>query len=233
MPARWSWAGLILIVSGPLHAQSGPVIPTGAMRATMTQGQLAGLVQLDSIARPGCFGLGPLEYLRGELLLLDGQAYCATVVNDSTMEVTARPEVRAPFFVHQRVERWEAVQLPDSINDLRTLDAFLTARSGMDAVPFAFRLSGHFIAVDVHVLDVPPGTEVRQRSDVTPHSKHYHLRNAEADALGFFSTRHKTVFTHHDAHIHVHAITSARDWMGHVEDLRFAPGQVRLWVPAP
>ena len=33
-------------------AQNGPVIPTGAMRNTMFNGQLAGLIQLDSIAKP-------------------------------------------------------------------------------------------------------------------------------------------------------------------------------------
>ncbi len=223
----WILAVLSMSVA---HAQNGPVVASGTMRATMTQGQLAGLIQLDSIALTGYYGLGPLEYLHGELLLLDGKAYCARAITDSTMVVSVKPAVGAPFFVHQRVERWEPLQLPDSVKDLRTLDAFLSVQFGEASPPFAFRLSGQFIAVDVHVLDVPPGTEVRQRSDVTPHNKHYHLRDAEADALGFFSTRHKTVFTHHDAHIHVHAITPARDWMGHVEDLRFAASAMKLLI---
>lgn len=231
--SRWVLAGLVLLVAGRLHAQNGPVVPTGAMRATMTQGRLAGLIQLDSIARPGNYGLGPLEHLRGELILFDGQAYQATAIDDSTMHVGLRSDARAPFFVHQHVERWTLLELPDSIHDLHTLDAFLTAHFGMEAAPFAFRLTGHFAAVDVHVLDVPVGAEVRQRSDVTPHNRHYHLRDSEADALGFFSTQHKSVFTHHDAHIHVHALTPARDWMGHVEGLRFEAGRVQVWVPAP
>jgi acetolactate decarboxylase len=221
---------VLSLVAFTLYAQHAPVVPTGAMRATMAHGQLAGLIQLDSIASPGYYGVGPLEYLRGELLLLDGQAYCATAITDSTMQVDLRPAARAPFFVHQRVERWVALPLPDSVADLRALDAYLTAHFGMDAAPFAFRLTGHFDAVDVHVLDVPPGTEVRQRSDAQRHNKHYHLRHTDAEAIGFFSTRHKTVFTHHDAHIHVHAITPTRDWMGHVEELMFRAAQVRLWV---
>lgn len=215
-----------------LHAQSGPVIATGAMRNTMFNGQLAGLISLDSLSGVRTYGLGPLEYLRGELLLLDGRAYCSTVVNDTLMRVTERTDVRAPFFVHQRVARWHEVELPDSVIDLRSLDAFLTARYGALPSPFAFRLTGVFAVVDVHVLDVPLATTIQGPSDAHRHNKHYHLADAPAEALGFFSTQHKTVFTHHDAHIHVHAITPARDWMGHVETMRFGAGQVRLWVAA-
>jgi len=38
------------------------------------------------------------------------------------------------------------------------------------------------------------------------------------------------VFTHHDTNIHVHAITADRDWMGHVEELRFQPEHCILRV---
>lgn len=213
-----------------MRAQSDPVVATGAMRNTMQQGQLAGVIDLDSIALSGSYGLGPLEYLRGELLLFDGRVHCATATTDSTMRVSVLSGARAPFFVHQRVGNWASLQLPDSVTDLSALDAFLTAHFGMEAAPFAFRLTGHFSAVEVHVLDVPLGTAIQGPQDAHRHNKHFQLRDAEAEALGFFSTRHKTVFTHHDAHIHVHAITRGRDWMGHVEELRFEAGRVRLWV---
>lgn len=230
---RRLWWIFFTIVSAVAHAQNGPVVATGAMRNTMFHGQLAGLIRLDTLTVPGTYGVGPLEYLRGELLLLDGKAYCSTVLTDSTMAVAERPDARAPFFVHQRVEHWQEVQLPDSVTDLRSLDGFLTVRYGAVLQPFAFRLSGHFTAVDVHVLDVPPGTTITGPPDAHRHNKHYHLTDAPAETLGFFSTQHKTVFTHHDAHIHVHAITPARDWMGHVEAMRFEAGKVRLVVAEP
>ncbi len=50
------------------------------------------------------------------------------------------------------------------------------------------------------------------------------------DLLGFFSTKHKAVFTHHDTNIHVHAITAERDWMGHVEAVQFQSESVHLLV---
>lgn len=221
-----------MLIAAAAHAQHGPVIATGAMRNTMFHGQLSGLIAMDSMMLPGTYGLGPLEHLRGELLLWDGRPFCSTVVNDTTMSVTERGEARAPFFVHQRVSTWNEVVLPDTVTDLHALDAFLTAHLGMEAAPCAFRLSGRFAAVQVHVLDVPEGTVISAPPDAHRHSKHY-TRTGAAEALGFFSTRHRTVFTHHDAHIHVHAITPARDWMGHVEELRFEAGAVRLWLGVP
>lgn len=221
-----------LLLSLGCAAQNGPVIATGAMRNTMFRGQLAGLIQLDSIARPGTFGIGPVEYLRGELMLWDGQAYRSTARGDSAMVVDEAPESRAPFFVHQQVAEWTEVPLPDSVTDLGALNAFLTARFGASGVPFAFKLHGTCERADLHIVDVTPGTVIRGPDDAHRENKHFHLDGRSVDLLGFFSTRHQTVFTHHDTHIHVHAITAERDAMGHVEELHFAPGALTLVVAA-
>lgn len=228
---------LIIIISAALLAssclaQNGSVIATGAMRNTMFNGQLAGLIQLDSIALPGVYGIGPVEYLRGELLLWDGHAYRAIAKGDSAMQVEEHPETKAPFFVHQQVREWQEVQLPDSVADLGSLNAFLTSRFGA-APPFAFTLHGVCERVDLHIVDVSPGTVVRGPDDAHRENKHFQLTGRSVDLLGFYSTRHQAVFTHHDTHIHVHTITTERDAMGHVEELRFVPGALRLSIAAP
>ena len=211
-------------------AQNSPVIATGAMRNTMFNGQLAGLIQLDSIAQPGTYGIGPVEFLRGELLLWDGHAYRSTAQGDSAMEVEQRPDSKAPFFVHQFVKEWTEIMLPDSITDLPMLDAFLTARFAALGKPFAFTLQGKISEVRAHIVDVTPGTVINGPDDAHRENKNYRLTDRTMDLLGFFSTRHKAVFTHHDTNIHVHAITADRDWMGHVEELRFQPEHCILRV---
>ena len=55
-------------------------------------------------------------------------------------------------------------------------------------------------------------------------------KEVEADLLGFFSMKHKAVFTHHDTNIHLHLIDKERNWMGHVDGLRFDPRAIRLFV---
>lgn len=218
-------------LAASVAAQNGPVIATGAMRNTMFNGQLAGLIQLDSIAMPGVYGIGPMEYLRGELLLLEGTVFVSEATDDGrSMVVEERAAVRAPFFVHQQVNAWTSVELPDSIIDLPTLDSFLTTRFASMGGPFAFRLSGIVASVNVHIVDVPRGTEVNGPDDAHRHNKDFHQEGRTMDLIGFFSTKHKAVFTHHDTNIHVHAITTERDWMGHVESLRFDPRAVSLQV---
>jgi acetolactate decarboxylase len=214
-------------------AQNGPVVPTGAMRNTMFNGQLAGLIQLDTITKPGTYGIGPVEYLRGELLLWDGHAYRSTAQGDGAMIVEERPDSKAPFFVHQQVNAWQEIPLPDSITDLPSLDAFLTARYASMGEPFTFKLRGTVSEVHAHIVDVSPGTVINGPDDAHRENKHFTLRDRTMDLLGFFSTRHKAVFTHHDTHIHVHGITIDRDWMGHVEAMRFMPGTVVLSVALP
>jgi acetolactate decarboxylase len=120
--------GMTLVMCVPLWAQNGPVHATGAMRNTMFNGQLAGLIDLDSLAVPGTFGIGPLEYLRGEVLVLDGNVYISTVDDPGSMLVVKDEAAKAPFFVHQRVKEWQEVQLPDSVADLAGLDRFLADR---------------------------------------------------------------------------------------------------------
>lgn len=220
-----------LVCNAP--AQNGMVTPTGAMRNTMFNGQLSALIALDSVAVPGTYGIGPVEHLRGELLLLDGHCYVSTATSDNTMKVMERTDAGAPFFVQQRVMKWTTVDLPDSVTDLGTLDTFLTNTYGALKMPFAFKLVGIIEQVDVHLVDVPPGTTVNGPDDAHAHNKHYSITDRAVDALGFFSTQHKAVFTHHDTNIHVHAITTDRSWMGHVELMRFDPRTVVLTIAAP
>ncbi|MEZ4790107.1 MAG: acetolactate decarboxylase [Flavobacteriales bacterium] len=229
MSLRLSHVISAVLISVASYAQNGPVIATGAMRNTMFNGQLAGLILLDSIAKPGTYGIGPAEFLRGELLLWDGHPYRAIAKGDNAMQVDERPEIKAPFFVHQTVQEWHAVALPDSVVDLGTLNAFLTARFGA-AQPFAFKLHGVCERVDLHIVDVSPGTAVHGPDDAHRENKHFHLTDRSVDLLGFYSTRHQAVFTHHDTHIHVHAITAERDAMGHVEELAIDPRQLTLEV---
>ncbi len=212
---------------------NGPVIATGAMRNTMFNGQLSGLIALDSLAVPGTYGIGPVEYLQGEVLILDGIVFRSSAHGDGAMTVEVEPRTKSPFFVHQYVASWTAVELPDTVVDLPTLDGFLTTRYAALGQPFAFRLSGKFTSLDAHIVDVPTGTVVNGPDDAHRDNKHYRTTARVADALGLFSTEHKAVFTHHDTNIHVHAITAERNWMGHVEAMRFEAGSMSLLVALP
>lgn len=220
-------AALLLLCSREVSTQ---VLVTGAMRNTMFNGQLAGLVRMDTIAKQGAFGIGPLDHLRGELLLWDGVPYVSSATSDTSLAVEVDREVSAPFFVHTTVREWVEVPLPDSITGLVELDGFLTGRFAHENRPMAFKLAGSIARAEIHVMDLPPGSMVRSPDDAHEGRKTFVRERVEADLLGFFSTKHKAVFTHHDTNIHVHLVNKERSWMGHVDGLGFDPKAIRLFV---
>jgi acetolactate decarboxylase len=206
------------------------VIANGSLRATMWEGQLSGLVAMDTLAVPGVFGLGPLEFLQGEITVMDGRSFISYIENDSTVVVEEQAHVSAPFFVHQHVSEWDAVVLGADVVDLPTLDAFLTKRYAGREAPFFFRLQGNVTEATAHVMDVPPGTTINGPDDAHASQKHFTVNDAEVELIGVFSTQHKTVFTHHDSNIHVHLVTTDRTLMGHLDRLLVDPAEMRFEV---
>lgn len=215
---------------GSSHAQSSHVITTGAMRNTMFNGQLAGLISMDTLARHGVYGLGPLEALHGELLVVDGRVFVSEVAKDGTVRVTENSTTRAPFFVHTHVQAWDTVPLPDGVNDLPALDTWLTQWAAARPEPLVFRIQAEVDSAHFHVMDLPKGTSFNGPDEAHAFARQYTVHNAACELLGFFSIHHKGVFTHHDSNIHVHLITEDRQQMGHLETLRFGAGHRLLLV---
>jgi len=58
----------------------------------------------------------------------------------------------------------------------------------------------------------------------------YYLNNEEVEIVGFFSTEHQGVFTHHDSFLHMHLITKDKSLMGHLDELEL--DKVTLYLPA-
>ncbi len=223
---------VLLVVSGSLLVTlQAQVIPTGSMRSTMWEGQLGGRIAMDSIARPGMYGIGPLEYLQGEITLVDGHCFVSRVTGDSAIVVEERSDVQAPFFVRAEAASWTPVPLAAGVVDLRTLDAFLTEWAKDRKQPFLFRLRG-LVGQEVgfHVMNVPPGTSIRSPDEAHAHQVKVMDRGNEGTLIGFFSTKHHGIFVHHDANIHLHYLSWDHTRMGHVDHLRIDPRLVVLEV---
>lgn len=210
---------------------SAQVVPTGSMRSTMWEGQLGGLISMDSIARPGMYGIGPLAFLTGEITLVDGRCFVSRVTGDSAVVVEERRDVQAPFFVRVDAATWTLVPLPDHVVDLRSLDALLTHWAKDRKHPFLFRLRG-LVGQEIgfHVMNVPAGVIIHSPEEAHMHQVKYMDRGNEGTLIGFFSTQHHGIFVHHDANIHVHYLSWDHTRMGHVDHLRVDPWLVVLEI---
>ena len=204
----------------------------GAMRNVMHKGELFGTISLDTISNTShLYGLGPLEYLKGEILIIDGKSFVSRVVSDTTMSVEENWKVKAPFFVSANVEKWVKIDFPDSIQTIPQLEIFLETISENNQRPFVFKVSAIVQSGDIHLVNLPEGTEVHSPEEAHQEQKNYPLDNEQAELIGFFSTEHQGIFTHHDSYVHIHLITNDQKKMGHLDKVMLKKGTVQLFLP--
>ncbi|MEM8906766.1 MAG: acetolactate decarboxylase [Bacteroidota bacterium] len=193
----------------------------GAMRNVMWKGELAGIIRLDTISyKKNWYGLGPLSGLRGELLVKNGQTYVSKVLTDSSMVVDKTAQVSAPFFVYGQVNEWEEMLLPKTVKTIQDLETLIDQKTLTQKRPFAFRLNGRVTSALIHIQNLPEGTAVSSPQEAHQGQVKYALQNEWVDIIGFFSTAHQGIFTHHDSYLHLHLINRDEGKMGHLDQVQ-------------
>ena len=200
------------------------------MKNVMWKGELSGSINLDTISnKKGLYGLGPKSYLTGELLINDGQSYVSRVTSDSTMAVQKTFSVSAPFFVYANVTKWIEIELGSEIKKIKDIEKLVDEITIDLKRPFAFKLIGNVSKAVIHIQNLPKGTKVTSPTDAHQGQTNYKLKNEEVTIIGFFSTEHKGVFTHHDSNIHMHLITNNESKMGHLDEVEIE--NMKLYLP--
>jgi acetolactate decarboxylase len=236
MKFRPALLGLIILMTASLSGNSqgiaNEVTIVGEMRNVMWKGQLYGTINLDTISyKTNLYGLGPVEYLQGEILIIDGKAYQSTVVSDSVMKVEETFAIKAPFFGYATITEWVEQTLPDSIQTIQQLEQFLNSISESSQRPFMFKLSGIIDQATIHIVNLPKGSKVSSPDEAHNGQVNYHLKDEQVEVVGFFSTDHQAIFTHHDTYLHMHLITSDLQKMGHLDEVLFRKGEIKLYIP--
>jgi acetolactate decarboxylase len=219
-----------LPAKAPVHNPSLHI--SGAMKNVMMMGNLSGSIDLDTMSnKKHLYGFGPVDYQSGEIIILDGKSYKSKVVSATEMNVTETFKMKASFFAYQRIKKWEEVKMPDSVISMDQLEKFLDQSTVNYPRPFLFRLTGIADSALIHVVNLPKGTKVLSPEDAHIGQQNFTINNEPIELLGFFSTEHKTIFTHHDTFIHIHLITENRKKMGHLESLSLRRGTTKLYLP--
>ena len=202
----------------------------GAMKNVMWKGKLGSSIDLDTIAeKHGLYGLGPETYLTGELLVNDGKSYVSKVTSDSTITVEKRFDASAPFFVYANVTEWNEIELPSNVKNIQDLEEYIDDNTTDFKRPFAFKLIGRVLSAIIHIQNLPKGTKVSSPDEAHQAQTNYDLKNETAEIIGFFSTEHEGVFTHHDSFLHMHLITADESKMGHLDELEIE--EMKLYLP--
>lgn len=192
----------------------------GAMKNVMWNGALGASINLDTISnRNGLYGLGPESYLTGELLINDGKSYVSRVVSDSTMSIEKTYDVSAPFLVYANAIEWKVIELGSEIKSIKDIEKLVDEKTTAYKRPFVFKLKGKVSKAIIHIQNLPKGTKVSSPAEAHQGQINYLLKNEDVEIIGFFSTAHKGIFTHHDSNIHLHLITKDENKMGHLDEV--------------
>lgn len=215
------------------YTQNQDIRIVGAMKNVMREGKLYGMIQLDTIAeKTHLYGLGPVEGLKGEIMIFDGKSYVAQYESDTSAKIFQTYSLKAPFFGYTHIAKWKEHSLPKSVINIKDLDAFLNAHTKKSQQPFFFKMEGEIETATVHIMALPDGVEVT--SPQVAHEKgqkKYVLPPQKVTLLGFFSTEHQTIFTHHSTFTHIHLLSADEKMMGHLDDVHFKKGGMKLYLP--
>ncbi|RZL34969.1 MAG: alpha-acetolactate decarboxylase [Pedobacter sp.] len=203
------------------------------MSNVMKKGQLQGTISLDTIAdKKNLYGLGPKEFLKGELLILDGISYVSSINPDQTIKIEKNYDAKAPFFVYANNNSWKEITLPKNILTLEDLERFIDENSKQIIRPFVFKLKGNFSKVNFHIQNLPDGSVVKSPKDAHQGQGKFERTHVNGELIGFFSTQHQTIFTHHDTFLHIHYIDEKRTEMGHLDNLLLdGTSEIKLYLP--
>lgn len=202
------------------------------MKNVMWKGELQGILDLDTISnKTHLYGLGPVEYLAGEVMIVDGKSCKSAVISKDSMRVEETFDIKAPFFAYANIPSWSEHALPDTVLTIPQLEAWLDGRTKNLQRPFLFRLEGTVERAQIHVVNLPEGSKVSSPQDAHKGQVNYQLSNEEVEIIGFFSTEHKAIFTHHDTYLHMHLMTADKKMMGHLDEVVLRKGSVRVFLP--
>jgi acetolactate decarboxylase len=230
---RMPWFFLVASVVLSGASKTYEVKWVGEMRKVMMLGEDAGIISLDSFKdKPHLYALGPVEGLNGEITVIDGEPFIATI-RDGKPFVEETFHVRAPLLVYVQVAKWTPVPIPSSVESLPDLEKFIAAsarKASLDmTAPFPFRVTAKAHEIQMHIVN-------RQGRDAKGHEAHeaievkIPLKGVSVELIGFWSDRHGGIFTHMGSNTHVHGKTTDNKVSGHVDSLKIESGE--LWLPA-
>jgi len=227
---------LLFIISTLLSCESSSEQPvvyhSGALR-TMMSGDISKTIDLDTVAqKKHLYALGAFEGLLGEVQIFDGVSYSSRV-KDSVVTLETGIAGATSLLVYTQVEQWienSSFQFT-SKTDLERLLWNEAKKIGLDTEkPFPFVLEGKVSELQWHVINWNP------KDTIHTHQKHQEsglngiIKNKNIRIVGFYSQKHKAIFTHHSSNIHMHFVAEDQNLAGHVDDLTIE-GSITLKLP--
>ncbi|NER16270.1 acetolactate decarboxylase [Spongiivirga citrea] len=194
---------------------------SGALRTIMS-GNIQPVISLDTLSKmKNLYALGAVDNLKGEIQIFDSQPSNSFVV-DSSLQIKDSYNLKASLLVYAEIEAWDSFQIENSKtkSDLEKQIFEIATNNGIDVEkPFPFLLEGTIASLDWHVINWNDDDTIHNHKKHKESGLNGTLQDREVQIVGFYSTKHQAVFTHHTTNMHMHFKTDDKDIAGHIDDL--------------
>lgn len=224
---------LFLFISTMAMAQKPVVRSVGSM-SDMGKENFAPHIRLDTIAAQShFFGMGPLGRMQGEITVLNGKPFGASVNEKGEGVVQENWKIEAPFFVYANVQKWKSYKFNvevKNLDDLQKAIAQISQQNGYDLQQsFPFRLVGNIAQLTTHIV-MPRSPEIVGYQP-NKNQANYDLSNQKGELLGFYSEKNQGIYTPKNSYIHVHFVSKDQKIMGHIDKIQTESGELKLYLP--
>jgi len=203
----------------------------GAMKTIMS-GDISAKISLDSLSdKKNLYALGAIENLKGEIQIFDGEASNSSVI-DKVLEINNSFKAEAALFVYAQVNEWTSFQIQSkTMSDLEHEILEIAKTNGIDSEsPFPFLLEGQASSIHWHVINWKDGDTIHSHVKHKQSGLNGTLTHKTVQIIGFYSLKHKGIFTHHTSNMHMHFKLNDNSVAGHVDDLELN-GNMILKLP--
>ncbi len=203
-----------------LHADLPEVKVAGSMRKIMQQADFSATVRLDSLLKnKNIFALGPAENLKGEIIILNSEVFVTTIV-DKRLRNHSNQKSSAAMLVYAQVPKWSSRKINEPIQSLKDLEQLLEQQAKLKnwTSPIPFQININSGKINYHVIDWQEGV-AHTVANHRQFSLSGQFNNEPITLLGFYSTQHQGIITHHTSAVHLHALQINNKTCAHVDDL--------------
>ncbi len=199
------------------------VMHAGALKNFMRQGDISAQFDLNNLKdKKGLYALGALENLEGEIQIFNSVPY-NTFTSLGKVALDKSFTQKASLLVYAQVQEWNETKIPKEITSREQLENHIkehALKTGINIEePFPFLISGNCQSISWHVINWDKNDNNhthRKHIESGPNGK---VENIEATILGFYSNKHKAIFTHHSTNMHMHFKTADHSLAGHIDKI--------------
>ena len=200
---------------------------------TIMSGTIQPVISLDSLkSKQNLYALGAAGNLTGEIQIFNGKP-SNSFVTDESVQIKSTYHLDAALLVYAEVKNWDSFEIENSKNkdDLEEEIFKIAKNSGINTdAPFPFLLEGTVASLDWHIINWKAGDTIHTPKKHKESGLNGRLMNQKVQIIGFYSTKHKAIFTHHTSNMHLHFKTEDNTLAGHVDEL-FLNKRITLKLP--